>query len=142
MGECNSTHIDAKGGFIMAEDYRKKLKEMSLHRQKYVGVIESVMRIYSEMKGKKQTRNLIDEPWIALLLELIDLGYLDFEVFTIEKDFGSVVAVYYNGAAPLTEEGRAFLHDMTVDHGSKRIKITVALIILAVIVLYIVYLLQ
>ena len=125
----------------MVEDFRKKLHEMSLHRQQYVGIIETVMRIHSEMKGQRQTRNLIDEPWIALLLELIDLGYIDFEVFTIEKDFGSVVAVYYNGRDPLTEEGRAFLHDMTFDQGSKKIKITVALIVVAVIALCIVYLL-
>lgn len=125
----------------MVEDYRKKLHEMSLHRQKYVGVIESIMAVHSEMKGQRQTRNLIDEPWIALLLELIDLSYVDFEVFTIEKSFGSVVAVYYNGRNPITEEGQAFLHDMAFDRGSKKIKITVALIGVAVIALCVVYLL-
>ncbi len=123
----------------MSTDYRKKLREMAAHRLRYREALEKILALHNEMKGTKKVRNIIDEPLLPLLLELIDLAYLNSDAFTVEKTFGSIDAVYYNGMFPLTEEGRALfseLEEARKKKGRKKELFALILVILMVILVY------
>ncbi len=121
----------------MSNQYRQELNKMASHRREYVPVMLNMLRLYGDMKGTGEIRNLIDEPWIAILLELIDLGYADEDVFTLEKSFGSVTALYYNGRYPLTDIGKIILNDISreIDAGKRKSVIMAILMVTAALLL-------
>lgn len=73
------------------------------HRKKYAPVMRRMISLYKERL--KESRNITDDPDLLIILELIDLEYLNPEAFGIDKRFGNIENVFYNGKDPVTAEG-------------------------------------
>ena len=52
---------------------------------------------------------IADQNDMLIILELIDIGYLDPEALIVKKKFGDIAAVAYNGKFPFTKDGTVFL---------------------------------
>lgn len=88
-------------------NYKKELKKMIDHRKKYIPVLKRMMDIYEEKI--QENRNITDDPDLLLILELIDLEYLDVNAFLIDKRFGNIENIYYKGRFPFTDFGYKLL---------------------------------
>ncbi|HPR38512.1 MAG TPA: hypothetical protein P5120_12880 [Spirochaetota bacterium] len=95
-------------------DYKKEMKKLMKRREAYYPAFEYLLDIYNRRGEFRFPVSIDSAEQVALVLELIDIGYLDKDAFIIKKTRNNVDALYYNGGYPLTEQGllmeRAHLH--------------------------------
>lgn len=95
--------------------YKLKLNEMKANREKYFPVIETILYVESRTEKRDLPIEMTDVSQIAIVMELIDLGYLNKEAFIIKKHRRDITGLFYNGGYPLTNSGikvyRQHLHD-------------------------------
>ena len=88
-------------------DYRNELKKMKKHRRRYRPAVEALMRMYHSFPAGGEPIDLNGREDLTVMLELIDIGYLDPDAFNITTRFGDIASVRYNGRYPLTPSGEA-----------------------------------
>lgn len=95
-------------------DYKKEMKKLMKRREAYYPAFEYLLDIYNRRGEFDFPVRIDDAARIALVIELIDIGYLDKNAFTQKKTRNNIDALYFNGGYPLTEQGmlleRAHLH--------------------------------
>lgn len=95
--------------------YKSKLNEMKANREKYFPVIETLLYLESRTDKRDLPIEMTDLNQIAIVLELIDLGYLDKEAFIIKKHRRDITGLFFKGWYPLTDSGikvyREHLHE-------------------------------
>ncbi len=90
------------------------MKKLMKRREQYYPAFEFLLDLYNR-RGEFNFPLKIDEAdRVALILELIDIDYLDKNAFIVKKTRNIIDALYFNGGYPLTEQGllleRAHLH--------------------------------
>ena len=88
-------------------DYRYNMKRMMKRRMEYFPVFEMLIAIHRRKIEHEFPLRIESPEDIALILELVDIGYLDTDSFIVRKNRGDIVALFYNGEYPLTEDGAA-----------------------------------
>ncbi len=116
-------------------DYKKEMKKLMKRREAYYPAFEYLLDIYNR-RGEFNFPLSIDQAdRVALVLELIDIGYLDKNSFIVKKTRNNIDALYFNGGYPLTEQGllmeRAHLH---IRRG-RYIKLVIFLTLLVLVIL-------
>jgi len=95
-------------------NYKKEMKKLMKRREAYYPAFEYLLDVYNRRGEFNFPLRIDDAARIALVLELIDIGYLDKDAFIVKKTRNNIDAVYLNGGYPLTEQGmlleRAHLH--------------------------------
>lgn len=121
-------------------DYRNEMKKMMKRREQYFPLFTLLLELYNKRSEFDFPLKIEDASRIALIIELIDIGYLDTDAFTVKKTRGNIDALYYNGSYPLTEKGvemeRSRLH--TIRGRYIKIAILLCFILLAAVVYFIV----
>ena len=86
-------------------NYKKEIAKLAIHRKDYFVLISRLNYLYKTLEKSDLPFVFTEPSQIALILELIDLGYLDRESFNISRESGSITGLSYNGAGPVTEAG-------------------------------------
>ena len=91
------------------------MNEYMSHRQKYFPLIDSLLYVESKTPASELPLEMTGVDRIALLLELIDIGYINPDSFIIKKNRGDIKGLFYRGGGILTSEGikiyRTHLHE-------------------------------
>lgn len=95
--------------------YKAKISELKANREKYFPLMEALLYVESKTDTKDLPIKMTDSPQIALLMELIDIGYVDKDSFVIDRNRSDITGVFYRGGYPLTGSGievyRRHLHE-------------------------------
>lgn len=91
-------------------DYRKEIKKLKKHRERYRPAMAMILRLYRTAKPSEFPIELIDHEKVLTILELIDVGYLAEDAFIIRRRFNSIASLRYGGAHPFTEGGEMFFY--------------------------------
>jgi hypothetical protein len=91
---------------LMRNNYRSAMKDMMRHREDYHPAITFLMDHYNSRRNEPLP--LRESGHVFIILELIDLGYLDREAFVIDKSFGQINSVIFRGVYPLLENGEVY----------------------------------
>jgi len=121
------------------KNYHEELNKLKEHRRLYMPAIEKILGMYSE--SKNSPREITDEQNLPVILELIDIGYIDRNEVRVKSHNGVVERVVYTGAYPLTDAGIIFMKDelRALRSGHvKKIAILAALLLLCAILLIII----
>jgi len=87
--------------------YRKEINRLRRRRKQYRPVMAMLMNMHqSDSSGFPA--ELVDRKEILILLELLDIGYLDENAFIVKRLFGDVTGLSYTGEYPFTESGDFF----------------------------------
>jgi len=78
-------------------DYKKEMKKLMKRREAYYPAFEYLLDIYNRRGEFRFPVSIDSAEQVALVLELIDIGYLDKDAFIIKKTRNNVDALYYNG---------------------------------------------
>jgi hypothetical protein len=89
-------------------NYRSELKKYKKHRKKFHPVMSMLLNFHDTAGNADVPIMVADQNEMLIILELIDIGYLDPEALIVKKRFGDIAAVAYNGKFPFTEEGTVF----------------------------------
>jgi len=85
--------------------YKSKMKEIKTNREKYFPLIETLLYVEKKTDKSDLPIEMTDTGRIALLMELIDLGYINKDSFIINKNRRDITGLFYKGGYPLTGEG-------------------------------------
>ncbi len=72
-----------------------------------------------------------DPDEMRILLELIDLGYLDEDAFIVTESFGTIRGLSYRGKYALTTDGEKLYGEMTLARARRKNAIAAALLVAA-----------
>ena len=78
---------------------------MKKHRRLYHPALRRMMALYKGTSRPGFPVEISDFNEMIIILELIDVGYLDEEAFIITRRFGDVTGLAFTGDYPLTESG-------------------------------------
>jgi len=81
------------------------MKKMIKRREAYFPVFEMLLAINKHKSDYEFPVRIKAASDIAVVLELIDIGYLDRDAFIINKNRRYITSLYYNGEYPMTGEG-------------------------------------
>ena len=119
-------------------DYKSEINKMKGNRKKYFPLIELLLYVERKTNEEELPIEMTDVNHIALVLELIDIGYLDKNSFIINKNRRDIKGLFYKGGYPLTDAGikvyRQYLHER-----KKSFKLGILLLILMLIVMAVIY---
>jgi hypothetical protein len=90
-------------------NYKDELRKMKKHRDKYFPVMKNLLMLHDEIKENPGQYEFTDFNEMIIILELLDLGYLNKETFIVVKFLDDVTRILYNGRYPLTAAGFAVL---------------------------------
>lgn len=88
-----------------AIDYRLEMRKLKKNRKRYRPALARLMHMRENRAGAVFPVRIDDTGEMLLLLELVDVGYVDPESLIVRKRFGDIASVHYTGAFPLTEAG-------------------------------------
>lgn len=88
---------------------KKELRRMKHHRDAYFPVMEKLLALHTASKNSAARYEFTDFSEMIVILELLDLGYLDDESFIVVKNFNDVARIIYKGGFPLTPAGEGVL---------------------------------
>ena len=91
-------------------DYRKEMRKLRKNRKRYRPALARLMRMRQNRSGAVFPVRIEDTGEMLLVLELVDVGYVDPESLIVRKRFGDIASVHYTGAFPLTEAGMRLYH--------------------------------
>ncbi len=86
-------------------DYTRELNKMKKHHRLYHPAMARMMELYREMKHTDPSAEISDFDEMIIILELIDIGYLDEDAFIVTRRFNDITGLMYNGRYPFTEAG-------------------------------------
>ncbi len=89
-------------------DYKKEIRALQKHRRNYYPALSRLMDLHHHGGPGDLPKELINDVEALILLELIDIGYLDENALIIRRRFDDIVGLVYNGDYPLTESGEKF----------------------------------
>jgi len=101
MGETGD-HPPGKAG------YRREMKRLRAHRRRYYPAMDMLMGLHSTAGDGNTPVDITDTPELPVILELLDIGYIDTDALVIHKAFGTIERCLYNGRYPLTGNGFYF----------------------------------
>ncbi len=84
---------------------KREMDKLKKHRQKYFPVIRYLLEVHGGDGDFSFPMEIEDASDKFVILELLDLGYLDKNAFFIKKDFIEITGVYFRGDYPLTKSG-------------------------------------
>ena len=116
---------------------KKTLKQMAHHRKQYAPMMEKLVKIFNITEKNDLPREIQNSDDIFLIIELIDIGYLNKEAFTIKKRFGEISNIFFDGEYPLTDKGNFLLNH---EDDQKRKKNVITLIIVFLILIFLIIL--
>ncbi len=122
----------------MKNKTRLKMKELKINREKYFPVIELLLYVESRTDRDDLPIEMTDVSQMAVVMELIDIGYLDKDSFIIQKNRGNVSGLFYRGGHPLTSAGAEVYREHLHQRRGRFVRglMLLALVILGLIVLY------
>ena len=88
-------------------DYKRELNKMKKHRRLYHPALRRMMALYKGTSRPEFPVEISDFNEMIIILELIDVGYLDEEAFIITRRFGDITGLAYTGDYPFTESGES-----------------------------------
>ena len=91
-------------------NYKNELKKYKKHRKKFFPVAAKLLDMHTSLHDDDFPVTIADTNVMLVMLELLDIGYLDPNAFIIKKKFESIAGLNYNGKYPLTKKGDVFLH--------------------------------
>jgi hypothetical protein len=94
-----------------AMNYAREMKKMKKHREGYRRVISRLLLLFNDTDAADFPVRITETGEMRLILELIDLGYLDDDALTVTRSFGDITGMAYNGGYPLTQAGDAFMRE-------------------------------
>jgi hypothetical protein len=86
-------------------NYRSELRKYKKQRKKYRPVMSMLLDLHDTAGPADVPIAIADQKDMLIILELIDIGYLDPEALIVKKKFGDIAGVAYNGKFPFTEKG-------------------------------------
>ncbi len=89
-------------------NYKKELNRLKKHRKRYRPVMAMLMKMHDQSDSSGFPAELIDRKEVLLILELLDIGYLDENTLIVKRRFGNVTGLSYTGEYPFTEKGDFF----------------------------------
>ncbi len=89
-------------------NFKQELREMQKHRELYFPAMNRLLGLKNDDPGGRKDITLGGD--MMILLELLDIGYLNPEAFYIKRTFGEINNLYYLGGYPFTESGEAYFH--------------------------------
>jgi len=90
-------------------NYKKELNKLRKHRKRYRPVMAMLMNLHNNSNVSDFPMELIDKKEILIILELLDIGYLDENALVIRRRFDDIVGLTYTGEYPFTDGGNFFL---------------------------------
>ncbi|MCL2155555.1 MAG: hypothetical protein FWH53_07830 [Leptospirales bacterium] len=119
-------------------NYKSEIKKMNENRKKYFPLIEILLYVERNTKKENLPLEMTDVSQIALVMELMDIGYINKNSFIIKRDRRDIRGLFYNGGFPLTDAGikvyRQNLHERKT-----KFKLGMLLVIIVLIVMSILY---
>jgi len=95
--------------------YKTELNKLKKNRDRYFPLIEMLLYVESKTEKKDLPIEMTDVSQIAILMELIDLGYINKDAFIINRNRRDITGLFYKGGYPLTNAGmevyRRHLHE-------------------------------
>lgn len=118
--------------------YKTKISELKANREKYFPLMETLLYVESRTAEDELPLEMTDSSQIALLMELIDIGYVEKNSFIINRNRRDITGVFYRGGYPLTESGTEVYRQHLHDRRGKFIRgiMLTSLVLLGLIVLY------
>jgi hypothetical protein len=120
-------------------NYKSEIKKMNENRKKYFPLMEILLYVERNTKKEDLPIEMTDVSQIALVLELIDIGYVDKNSFIIKRDRRDIKGLFFSGGYPLTDAGikvyRQNLHERKT-----KFKLGIILVIFVLIAMSIIYL--
>jgi len=92
-------------------NYNAEMNKMKKHRKEYFPVVSRLVDLYNDTPMEEFPVEVGDAHSIGIILELIDIGYIDPDAVIIVKRFNEIYSLSYNGNFPLTEKGSAYLEE-------------------------------
>lgn len=89
-------------------NYKKELNKLRKHRKQYRPVMAILLNLHDQSNSSDFPVELIDKKEILIILELLDIGYLDENALIVKRRFGDVTGLSYAGEYPFTESGDFF----------------------------------
>lgn len=89
-------------------DYKKELDKIRKHRKSYFPAVSMLMDLHDDAGRHDAAIELINDRRALVILELIDIGYLDENALIVRRRFDDIVSIVYNGRYPLTDAGERF----------------------------------
>jgi len=86
--------------------YRREMKRLREHRRRYYPAMEMLMGLYSSASGEQAPVDITDTAELPVILELLDIGYIDADALIIQKRFGTIERCLYTVKYPLTGKGQ------------------------------------
>ena len=117
--------------------YKSEIKKMKENRKKYFQLIEVLLYVERNKKTENLPLEMTDVSQIALVLELIDIGYINKNSFIIRKDRRDITGLFYNGGYPLTDAG-VKVYNQHLHERKAKFKFGILLVILVLIVMFVV----
>ena len=118
--------------------YKSKIKEIKSNREKYFPLIEMLLYVEKKTDKSELPIEMTDISQIALVMELIDIGYIDKESFIIKRNRRDITGLFYKGGYPLTAEG-VKVYRQYLDERKKKYIRGVILIFLMLMAMFIFY---
>ena len=119
-------------------DYKSEMKKMIENRKKYFPLIELLLYVERNTNKDELPIEMTDVNHIALVLELISIGYIDKNSFIVKRNRTDITGLFYKGGFPLTDAGikvyRQYLHDR-----KKSFKLGILLLVLMLGVMAVIY---
>jgi len=95
--------------------YKSEMNKLKKNREKYFPLLEILLYIESKTDKKDLPIEMTDINQMALVMELMDIGYVNKDSFIINRHRKDITGLFYNGGYPLTEAGmkvyRQHLHE-------------------------------
>ena len=89
-------------------DYRREMRDLIAHRRTYYPVLAHLLALKGNTPPDRLPLDLLADRDLVTILELLDIGYLDPEVFVVKNPFGEIRGFYYLGGHPFASKGMAF----------------------------------
>lgn len=94
-------------------NYKDELAKMKKHRALYFPAMSMLLDMHNDSHQNDPPVPIKDTSGISIILEMMDIGYVEKDSFIIKRDFGDIAGLYYKGGLPLTGEGmKAFSRDL------------------------------
>ncbi len=98
--------------------YKAQMHDLKKNREQYFPLMEVLLYAENRIDKNDPPVEIRDISQIALIMELIDIGYLDKDTFIINKNRRDITGMFYKGDYPLTEAGakvyRQHLHERRI----------------------------
>jgi len=89
-------------------NYKKELNKLRKHRKQYRPIMAMLMKMHTQSDFSDFPVELIDNKEILIILELLDIGYLDENSLIVKRRFDYITGLSYTGEYPFTDSGDFF----------------------------------